>query len=138
VTTVHARYRSSNPDERAIRLTFRDQDGPVGKIVDVKSAAVLAAARALVPVRSGRLLLTLRREVGHDAHGPYADVLAGKRGLTDYLGYVLAGTPPHLIRPRRRKALRFLGRGGLVFARQVNHPGTRANPFLTKALNAAR
>jgi hypothetical protein len=46
------------------------------------------------------------------------------------------GTRPHVIRPRRRKALRFLSSraGGIVFARRVFHPGTRANPFLRDAL----
>lgn len=36
------------------------------------------------------------------------------------------GTRPHVIRPRTRRVLRFAAGGDVVYARQVNHPGTRA------------
>lgn len=53
---------------------------------------------------------------------------------TDYAEYVNDGTRPHIIRPRRAQALRFVVGGQIVFARVVRHPGTRANPFLDRAL----
>lgn len=53
--------------------------------------------------------------------------------------YVLQGTPPHPILPRRPGGvLRFTVGNRLVFARAVNHPGTKPNPFLWKALLAAK
>lgn len=52
--------------------------------------------------------------------------------------YVLDGTRPHIIRPRRAQALRFPYRGRTVFAAVVHHPGTRANPFLQRALRQGR
>lgn len=48
--------------------------------------------------------------------------------------YVIKGTRPHQIRPRTRQVLRFNVKGRTVFARVVNHPGTKKNDFLTKAL----
>lgn len=39
------------------------------------------------------------------------------------------GTRPHVIRPRRRKALRFVVGGQTVFARKVNHPGNPPRPW---------
>ncbi|MER7135405.1 hypothetical protein ABT358_02530 [Streptomyces sp. NPDC000341] len=48
--------------------------------------------------------------------------------------FVLEGTRPHVIRPRRASVLRFEVGGRVVFARKVNHPGTRANNFLGRAL----
>ncbi|MDJ1137926.1 hypothetical protein [Streptomyces iconiensis] len=51
--------------------------------------------------------------------------------------YVVNGTVPHIIRPVSRKALRFNVGGRTVFAKVVNHPGTRPNDFLTKALRTA-
>ncbi|EDY43995.1 hypothetical protein [Streptomyces sp. SPB074] len=48
--------------------------------------------------------------------------------------YVLHGTAPHIIRPRRARALRFQAGGRTVFAAVVHHPGTRANDFLSRAL----
>lgn len=52
----------------------------------------------------------------------------------NYSAFVHNGTAPHIIRARNAKALRFTIDGRTVFARYVNHPGTRARPFL---LNAA-
>ncbi len=45
-------------------------------------------------------------------------------------------TRPHVIRPRRAKALAFQMGGRQVFARAVNHPGSRipARPYLSPAL----
>lgn len=51
-----------------------------------------------------------------------------------YAEMVNDGTRPHLIRPRRAKALRFTVGGRVVYAKVVHHPGTRPNPFLDKAL----
>ena len=46
------------------------------------------------------------------------------------------GTGPHVIRPKAKRALFWPGARHPV--RGVHHPGTRANPFLTNALNASR
>jgi phage gpG-like protein len=43
-----------------------------------------------------------------------------------YAGAHEYGSKPHIIRPRKAKALRFSGPNGLVFAKFVNHPGTPA------------
>lgn len=52
--------------------------------------------------------------------------------------YVVNGTRPHIIRPRRAGGvLRFTIGGRVVYARYVNHPGTRPNDFLLEALRAA-
>lgn len=106
--------------------------------LEARGARVLAAAQMMVGVDSGRLLASIHRERGSNSIGPYIDVVAGVRGLTPYLGYHMDGTGPHIIRARRRKALRFVWRGEVAFFRSVRHPGTRANPFLVKALDAAR
>ncbi|PSK57995.1 hypothetical protein B0E38_01840 [Streptomyces sp. 111WW2] len=52
--------------------------------------------------------------------------------------FVLDGTRPHLIRPRRARALRFTVGGDIVFAKLVRHPGTRANNFMGRALRLGR
>lgn len=52
----------------------------------------------------------------------------------EYAGYVNDGTGPHVIRPRTKQFLKFKVGGRTVYAKVVNHPGTRANPFLDRAL----
>lgn len=53
--------------------------------------------------------------------------------------FVLGGTRPHRIYPRKQGGvLRFTTGGKVVFARYVNHPGTKPNDFLLKALEASK
>jgi HK97 gp10 family phage protein len=51
----------------------------------------------------------------------------------DYAIYVEKGTPPHLILPKTASVLTWMGPAGRVFSMKVNHPGTKAQPFLTPA-----
>lgn len=135
---MSARYTGDRVSQREIRRIFHDDDGPVGRDVNERGRRVLAEARRRVGVQSGLLLSTIRLERGSNATGPYADIVAGVPGLTPYLGYHMEGTHAHVIRPRRRGgALRFVSNGRVVFARQVRHPGTRANDFLRDALRRA-
>lgn len=55
----------------------------------------------------------------------------------DYGIYVHEGTRPHIIRVRTKKVLADK-RTGDIFGTVVNHPGTRANPFLQRAVDANR
>lgn len=61
--------------------------------------------------------------------------------MVDYGKYVEFGTPPHIIRPVNKQALKFeIGKKdrleqkgknkNIVFAKEVKHPGTRPNPFI--------
>jgi phage gpG-like protein len=83
-------------------------------------------AKILTPVDTGRL----RSSIKHNVTGDRATIETN----VSYAPYVHDGTRPHVIRPRRRQALRFNVGGQTVFARIVNHPGTRARPFLVRAL----
>lgn len=88
-------------------------------------------ARVLAPVRTGRLRSSIRAEP------PRFFSLRGVVSVgsdLEYAGFVNDGTRPHTIRPRRAKALRFVVGGQVVYARVVHHPGTRARPFLDRAL----
>jgi Bacteriophage HK97-gp10, putative tail-component len=47
------------------------------------------------------------------------------------------GSAPHVITPKHRRALRFAGGGGWVFATKVNHPGTKEGRFMRDALDSS-
>lgn len=55
--------------------------------------------------------------------------------VLDYGVYLHQGTNPHVIEPRRKKALRWTDGGKFVFARRVKHPGTKKDPYLYDALD---
>ncbi|WP_406177972.1 hypothetical protein [Streptomyces canus] len=72
-------------------------------------------------------------------------VQEGPRGLEGVIvcdhpavRFVLDGTSPHLIRPRRARALRFEVDGRVVFSAFARHRGTRSNNFLARALRLGR
>jgi len=129
-------YTGHKPNRVVIRSELTGLDGAAGRELDRVSALVLGEARRRVGVRTGTLLTSLRRESGMSGGGAYVEVVAGVRGLTTYLGWHMNGAPPHVIVPRRRRALRFVAGGQVVFARRVRHPGNPGNDFLRDALRA--
>jgi len=76
------------------------------------------------PVLTGRLKNSLK-------------VSATNEGLliggVEYLRWVEFGSPPHIIKPKNKKALHWGGKGGPI-VKKVKHPGTRPNPFIRNAL----
>ena len=54
-----------------------------------------------------------------------------------HAGYVDGGTRAHEIRPRKAKVLAFERGGRTVFARSVQHPGTRPDGFFQRGAAAA-
>jgi hypothetical protein len=100
---------------------------------------VLPAAKRMVGVDTGRLRANTREQSGVlGGVGPFSQVVSGwtgtQGGARSYVMPHHDGTPPHIIRARRAKTLRFEWRGEVVFRRQVRHPGTRGTKFLTRAL----
>ena len=56
------------------------------------------------------------------------------RAGMEYASYVEEGTRPHMIYPKRATVLSWIGYDGTrVFARWVNHPGSKPYPFMHHA-----
>jgi hypothetical protein len=91
---------------------------------------VAVRARRLVPVRTGATRNSIRVVKGSSWRGPTWQVVVNSP-VGEYLEN---GTRPHQIRPRNAKVLRFQIGGRTVFARIVNHPGTKATHFLSNAV----
>jgi len=82
------------------------------------------------PVDTGRL----KNSIGWNVKGQVVEIT-----MVDYALYVEFGTPPHIIKPSKAKALHWNTeitgpKGGKakadVFAKIVKHPGTRPQPFI--------
>jgi hypothetical protein len=133
---VRFRLGEVRVDRKALRRLFDAGRGTkMGDDLDRRAARVRSRARQLVGVDTGLLISTIRVESGPG----YRDVVAGRRGAgTKYVLPHHDGSEPHVIRPRRAKALRFVINGRVIFAARVNHPGSRGTYFLTRALPAAR
>ena len=115
-------------DRAELSRTIR---GASRRELEVAARQVMNRAKVLAPVRTGRLRASIRVESRRTA------TLRSKFTIgsdVEYAAFVNDGTRPHIIRPRRAQALRFVIGGRVVFAKVVHHPGTRARPFLDKAL----
>jgi hypothetical protein len=92
---------------------------------------VVNRAKVLAPVDTGRLRSSIR------AGSPRIFSFRGSLTVGSDLEYAAAvndGSKPHKIFPKNAKALRFRVGGRVVFARVVNHPGTKGTHFLDRAL----
>ncbi len=102
-------------------------------------------AKILVPRRTGNLARTIR--IG-SLTNDHVEVVAGGSRNVGYAAAVEFGSRAHIIVPQRAKVLAWGGQrtlGGRLrkgaratnFARRVNHPGTRAQPFLLPGFERA-
>ena len=124
------RYR---PNNAAINELLHSRKSPVVFHLANIGRQVEGNARRLVGVKTGRLKASIGSRIVRGFPGHNVEVFAD----TPYAVYHHDGTRPHVIRPRRKRVLKFQSGGQTVFARKVNHPGTRANPFLLRAAQQA-
>jgi hypothetical protein len=104
-----------------------------------RMAAEAAATRAKqvheYEDRSGVLTNSIGAE-GPTGSFAAGDLTAVVSAGAPYASYLEEGTPPHKIRPKFRKALRWAVEGGFAFAGEVDHPGTQPTRFLANAVEA--
>lgn len=137
----------SGADALRHRLAALASDKPDRIILGQFGQLAVQRARELVPKRTGNLARTIRVE-SVDLHAQRVTVVAGGTQRIGYAAYVEFGTRPHEIVPVRRRALAWGGDRRLSgslrsgsrpthFARRVNHPGTRPQPFLERGSRLA-
>lgn len=115
---------------------LNDPTGPLVRDLERRMLRAQISAEQLVRVRTGTLLATIHKERSTHRRLPAVEVVAG-RARMKYTMLEHDGTPPHIIRARRKKSLRFTVGGKVVFRRSVHHPGTTGTHFLTKSLPLA-
>jgi hypothetical protein len=100
------------------------------KLIEKLAGIAYASAVFGAPWRTGKLAGSIVKEVG--------DGEAAIQALAPYAEYVVKGTAPHVIRPVNARVLAFEVGGKVVFTSLVHHPGTKPNPFMQRAAEAAR
>ena len=107
---------------RAIKQTFK----PAGREWAEEAAEIMSHA---VPVRSGRLQRSFRVK---NASQRRASVAAHFTAF-----FIDAGTVAHQIKARKAPRLIFSVGGNTIFAKKVNHPATKAQPFRERSAKEA-
>lgn len=118
-------------DQNRVARLLRLPGGVVDRSLRRRVERVQRAAQSLAPGTMGD---GIRVRIEYRASGPHG-VIVSTHPATIYVVY---GTRPHVIRPRRPGGvLRFTVGGRVVYARFANHPGTRPNRFMIEALRQA-
>lgn len=119
-----SRIQINRSEMRAVVSSFANRDAlRVARLVE-------ARAKVLAPVDTGRLRGSIKIKRKLTSRGLGYSVYTN----VEYAPMVETGTRPHVIRPKGKKALKFRMGGQTVIVAKVNHPGTRPQPFLSRAV----
>jgi hypothetical protein len=122
-------------DENWDRVKQALRDEPAKAFLEINGAIEKSIIRvhrnALVeaPVNKQSGGGNLRQMISKRTSGLFGEVVSGAK----YSIYVHGGTNPHPIEVKSKRVLANK-RTGQVFGTRVNHPGTKANPFLARAV----
>jgi HK97 gp10 family phage protein len=98
----------------------------LGQVTKKAGIMVQALMKKEAPVAKSQLRRTIEYK--------YKPISVSIYPTVNYAKFVEYGTKPHVILPKRAKALRFKTKGGKwVITRKVQHPGTKANAFVKRA-----
>ena len=126
---------------------LRSPTGPVGVHLIGRAEIVKQAAKAKAPRRTGCLQESIVKRVEENPATGFlirivSDTTPCSPKRESYSLYVHEGTKEHVIESKDGKPLAFFWANGpdgagMYFFSRVNHPGTRAQPFLADALPLA-
>lgn len=114
--------------ERGLRRLLGGMSDDVKNAIDRTRVDVQNEARRRAPVDTGRLRSSIVSRAMNT--GRSVGYVVGTN--VKYAAAVEYGTAPHVIRPKNKKALFWPGARHPVG--KVNHPGTRAQPFMRPAI----
>lgn len=128
----------ASPVIRAVSAVYDRLRARIPRGVDLAAKSIAGRARSdhKYTDRTGALTRSIKAtEVRGDffSEGVFSDIEA----TAPHAASIEYGSRAHKIRAKRARALRFTGRnGGVRFAAEVNHPGTKPHRFLGDALDA--
>ena len=125
---------AASADLVKLAQAFEDagQNISLDEVLQSAASFILAEMESRCPVDTGHL----RRSLGIRVIGDRV-IIGPDPELADYGAYVEFGTRPHEIRPKEQGGvLAFRANGRMVYARVVQHPGTKAQPFVRESFDA--
>ena len=117
---------------RDIRQYSEEAIDGVKRTIVESTVTIQSDAVSLAPEDEGNLKNSIDYNITNS--GLTGEIFAG----ASYAADVEFGTQPHVIKAKPGGVLHFKKDGKDVFATKVNHPGTKAQPFLVPAWEAER
>jgi len=129
-------------DPIALNVLLNTPSGVVGRFITSVATIAVAYAKSIAPVRISRSSEeasrsgVLRSSIGIISVKPTLQGIQVKIAVN--VKYALAvhyGTRARVIRPKRKKLLRYPTSGGVIrYSKSVNSPGNSPNPFFWDAM----
>ncbi len=96
-------------------------------VIQLGNAVKVNVSGPILKIRTGKLLSSIHEELHETPDAIWGVVYSNdiKAAILEWGGQ----TRPHVIVPVNVKALRFMAGGATVFARRVNHPGSKIPAF---------
>jgi hypothetical protein len=129
-TTYAYKFKDIVFREAALELFLNEPRGAVGRYLNKRGLLIMAAAKRQVGVKTGALRASIRLMHDRDALGQKIKI--GSSLPHAYIHH--QGTKPHLITPKDTGLIRFSSKGRVVYSRQIMHPGTKPNKYLSDQL----
>lgn len=120
-------------NDSVLNFELNHPSGMVGKHLRKIGLQIMTGAKAMVGVRSGNLRRSIHMRQGLQGRVQYVAVGSN-------LNYAEAhheGTRAHRIDPRGGRIMRFNVGGTVVYARRIDHPGTKPRKYLTIPMRRA-
>lgn len=128
------------PEAVVLRLYKKELDhflnspqGQVGQSLSKRGRVMVLAAKRQVGKDTRELEASIH--MIHERPGEYQQLWIGSRARHALLHH--RGTRPHEIVAHKDQLLRFSKNGRMVYSRSVQHPGTKANNYLSDQLKYA-
>lgn len=115
---------------RELDTMLNNPQGDVGKYLRKRGLVIVAAAKRQVGVDTGRLRDSIKSIHLRDSRSQF--LLIGSKEPHALMHH--DGTKPHTIVPREAPMLRFTSGSRIIYTREVQHPGTRPNRYLSDQL----
>lgn len=124
MATISFELRIDRPVAQALALDVAEQ------MVTDTTRRVFNRANILTPVDTGRLRAGNMMRVRREPTQAIGEVF----NETSYAAAVHDGSPVRIIRPRAKKALRFVIDGEVIYARKVVMPARKGRPWILRAV----
>jgi hypothetical protein len=131
-TKITMKFTGLTFHEMVLDHYLNSPGGKVGEHLAKKGQMILIRSKMQVGRRTLALRASIHMRHSRDPRGQYIQIGSS----LPYARMHHEGTRPHKIYPVRRKMLRFVSKGQVIYAYEVNHPVTKANKYLTDPMRS--
>lgn len=121
-------------DKAKLNAYLHTPSGDLWRYMERQGRQATAAAKRQVGVKTGKLRNSISMSHYGTANGQVVKI--GSDVKYAYLHH--QGTKPHIIKPDRAPVIRFSSGSRVIYSREIMHPGTRPNRYLSDQLKYFR